>query len=229
MKVRVLVILLALAAFLAPSRSSAQGCVGVMTGNTYSSYVTYGLSASNAAGPYTITKTVLVDGSATIHPSPYCNLSGTFHYGVVTNTLGSATGSTWGPHVCPACYISVQNTLQIAGALDITYLDDFSASADCSFAGTLFSSIRGGGNIKLGATNFILENWDASNCYYMRWCPNGDQNCSCKYSTFTAYGGNNSTTRCVQHQYAWEFTLVVDGACESVGISFLTSFPINCR
>ena len=175
-----------------------------------------------------ILTSVLMDGSASMNLSTCPYADSATHTPSVYNVVNGVGGWMSGPASCPSCYLSLEND-EDSGAIpvDTEFAWNSGSNVRCSIAG-IFWSRAFPHKVKISKLNFILENWDASNCYYMLWCPNGNTSATCPYTTFTAYGGNNPTTRCTRHNYAWEFFLVTDGNCWSVGISFLATGPINC-
>lgn len=74
--------------------------------------------------------------------------------------------------------------------------------------------------------DFILENSDAENCYYMEYCPNGNTEASCPAATFVDTGGMPD---CRGFNYAWVFSLVVNKKCYPASIHYLASHATNCQ
>ena len=71
--------------------------------------------------------------------SRYCNISGAYHRGVVTNILNGVGGQLWGPEITPSAYISVVNPQDIIGQPGIIYVNSTIGEVICSFLGALFN------------------------------------------------------------------------------------------
>jgi hypothetical protein len=127
----------ALVVSLLPTRSSAQGCAGVMTPE-YSSYVTVSYDAD-----YNIYSTAGVDGYTSIGNTEYCPISGVTHRGDVCNTLGGVGGCSASGGVPPASYLGWTNPQEIVGVPGVIYLDSVTVEVICSAVGDIYSS--GGG------------------------------------------------------------------------------------
>lgn len=112
---------------------AAQGCAGVMTSN-FSTYV----SASEDSNGV-LHATVTVDGTAIIHPSEYCNISGVHHQGQVYNNFNNNGGWTYGPYLSPYSYISESSTEDITGIPGVIYYDDFATGIYCTAVGDIYA------------------------------------------------------------------------------------------
>jgi hypothetical protein len=125
---------LALMMSLLPSRSSAQGCQGVMTPE-YSSYLTM---SSDANGNYY--SAAGVDGYTVIGNTEYCPINGVTHRASVCNTFNGVGGCSASGGVPPASYLGWVNTQEIVGEPGIIYLDTFTVEVICSAVGDIYSS-----------------------------------------------------------------------------------------
>jgi hypothetical protein len=210
---------------------------------TSASYAVFYSATVNSTGT-DIISSVVVDGSATMQLQYGCPVTSMYqqfqnqlpyitHFPSVFNQIGSVGGWSSGPSACAQCYLSYQSNVDSGPLSPGQHVQlSYTGQVNCSVAGLIFIPPIFAHNLQIGKVNFILENSDASNCYYMQWCPNGNvgvSSCVADYHTFTAYGGNNPRTRCTAFHYAHEFFLVVAGYCEPVGISVLATGPINCQ
>jgi hypothetical protein len=134
-----------------------------MTAN-FSTYVTYSADTS-----YHLYSTVLVDGSAIIHPSEYCNLSGVTHFGTATNVLNGTGGSVYGPRLSPSSYISVSNPQDIIGSPGVEYPESADGEITCSAIGTFYSSSPGG-NVEIAVSSFVFDYNLNGQCKYNATC-----------------------------------------------------------
>jgi hypothetical protein len=180
--------------------AAGQGCVGVMT-PSYSTYTTISVDQNN-----NLYSTVVVEGSAIIHPSPYCNISGTTHRGQVYNQLGSTGGTVFGPFVSPSGYISVSNPQVIVGVPGVVYTNTTEADILCSGVGTIFN---GGGRIfhryGIQLSAYIFNGLSTGRC---TWVPTCAGKCSSPHTTNTFDG-----VRWTNGPYKQCADLTRDGAC----------------
>ncbi len=227
MKTRILSLAFAaLCSLLFSSNAAAQGC---QVSPNYSNYTSWSLDSNMY-----IYQSVTTDGYASMSATNYCHLNGVTHTPSVVNKLtepnGAVHGGTYtGASGCPSCYISEQNTLDIVGVPGIVYTGDSGGSVRCSVVGTFWGA-NSSSFIHIGISNYILENWDSANCYYMIFCPNGINAASCPTPvTITDLGGMLLTTPCNTYNYLHDYKLVVNSQCFPVGVFFYANFPMDCQ
>jgi hypothetical protein len=163
MKMKIFLLLLAFSVL--PMKAAAQGCAGVMT-SEYSTYTTgsAGSITSITASSYLYVN-VVVDGTAIIHPSEYCNIGNATHRGVATNTLGGVTSQVWGAPVTPSGYISVSNQQQLLTVPGVIYINSSVGEVICSFLGALFNITKATKWEKALTKEESLET--ESDCYWL--------------------------------------------------------------
>ena len=200
----------------------------------YITATTYSLDSTGTVATLTLT----LSGYATVAPGVPPNTTHTPHVYLTANGIQTSAAGT---PVCPSCnvYATASKVMRYDSTLNQCILDgnllpecyfetNTNGQVICTSAGTIYSAL-GNITIRSGMTNFLLDHYDVSNCYYEKFCPNGADKASCPDTSFTAYGGNNPTTRCTKHAFAQVYHLIVNGQCQSVGISFLSDYDKNCR
>lgn len=109
MKSRVLAVLLFLSGVLLfATRSSAQGCIGVMKPE-FSTYSGYTITAMNGTTD-TLSLSTTVDGYTQIGNTEYCNISGAIHTPQVNNYVNGSSASAVGSGESPYAYIDFTGT-----------------------------------------------------------------------------------------------------------------------
>jgi hypothetical protein len=193
MKSTLKIFLLVTFLILVPTKASAQGCQGVMT-PAYSTYNT--LSMSHTTSTVYLNSNVVVDGTTYIVASRYCNLSGAYHRGVVTNILNGVGGQLWGPEITPSGYISVTNPQEFIWT-GIIYANTTVGEVLCSFLGALFNITHAR---KLEAAWTKEESLETeSNCFWLNG-PLSIMNCNidsvplCTVATTPPDAHNSPTT-----------------------------------
>jgi hypothetical protein len=190
----------------------------------YSSYRSYTFDTSS------VTQTVTVSGSTTINQACMTMMTSAHHWVNVTNQVGSYGGVTASPSVCPWCYLSYSTSVtapNISAGVQVQTSEE--EVYWCSQAGRFGGGGGGSLNVKIAISNYILKYYDASNCYYSLFCPNGNAAASCPTPNFIAYGGVKPPISCQKNTYAFVYKLWVNGKCSDVGISVLSPVPKNCQ
>src|SRR6266852_5061964 len=125
----------------------------------------------------TIHQTVTLDGYTQVPPGMPPN--NVFHLPHVQNKIGLTGGWFSGPGSRPSCHITYSTTISHQQIGNLIEEDDIGGTVVCTMAGQFFQFPPIIYNIHIGISNYILENWDSANCYYMIFCPNGINAASC--------------------------------------------------
>ena len=189
-----------------------------------------------------ILTSVLVDGSANMtldQSAPGCseaeygNLVAELPYAThtpsVQNVVNGVGGWTTGTSECVTCYLSQQED-EDGGPVSVGVPIVFTSGGQvvCSEGGTIWDPIIVY-DVHIGVTNFILASWDAYNCYYIEFCPNGNTAASCPASTYVDVGGMEGEPPCNTFNYAASYHLVVNFECFPAGISIFSEVAKNCQ
>jgi hypothetical protein len=183
-----------------------QGCVGVMHPN-YDTYSTQTIDSND-----NIVSTVVVEGSTSVGQSSTCHLGSVTHLPGVSNVINGQGGWVYGSRVSPTTYISLSNPQDIIGVPGIVYVDNFSASVDCSAVGFIFASSFSI-NIRIATTNYHFTGLEGISCVYLIDCGEPNQgNPTCNQSPVFANLINGGCTPYMHVHY-----LVVNDHCSFVG------------
>jgi len=134
------------------------------------------------------------------------------------------------PGQCSTCHITYSTTITHQELGNLIEEDDTGAAVVCSVAGTFFQVPEIVWSIHIGISNYILESWDASNCYWLIYCPNGITAASCPTPvTITDIGGMLFHPPCNAFNYLQDRKLVVNYKCFPVGVTDYSTIAFNCQ
>jgi hypothetical protein len=186
----------------------------------FSTYVSY-----STDGTY-VYSDVELDGYTKIGNTEYCNINGAIHTPRIYNILAGTGGWFNGSGQSPYNYTSFSNTQQSAFNPAQNYEAEYDGEMECSLIGTFYNTGFWSHLIHIGIDDYIREDYDTDNCYYIEFCTNGNTEASCPGATFACV---NCMPTCSTYNYLWEYELVVDGDCLPVGIFKMGSGPHLCQ